>query len=58
MASILGLRPSNQIILVSNKFSDFLLNSNNEDKMVNNKIYGSGVFSQFAQDPDYDMENP
>jgi len=58
MVSIFGLGPANQIILVPNKFSNFLLDSNNEDKMFSYKIYDYGVFSQFAQDPNYDLKNP
>lgn len=56
IASIFGVGPSNQIILVPSQFSKVLLDSNN-DKIMTYNVYNSGAFSQFAQETDYYANN-
>jgi hypothetical protein len=57
MASVTGLGPANQIILVPGQFGNELFNGNIEDPILYEKIFNSDPFSQFAQDTNYDNRN-
>jgi len=57
MASLFGIGPSNQIIIVPSQFDNILFNSNKDGTLIYEKIYDSGAFSQFTQDNDYYIKN-
>jgi hypothetical protein len=57
MASLIGIGPPNQIILVPSEFDKVLLDSNKGGVTIYEDMYDAGAFSQFTQDTDYYVEN-
>lgn len=57
MASLIGIGPSNQVILVPNEFDKIQLDSNEGGITIYKDMYNGGAFSQFTQDTNYYTKN-